>query len=172
MTVGFSVYIALIFCYVLMCIAYTLIIKKFLNLQEENKELKATIEGLKDYIKLSEEEKMIPVKLKYGEEGFEQIEKFLKNNKHEGYTLSIYNGLEKATTEVVCKFDEMVDVIKFVSMIEHDYPEWIGTNKFSDSYVVGMNFTRGEIPTPSVSVWSKDKLVIKTDVKTKVVERE
>ncbi len=140
-------------------------------MREENKELKETIVGLTDYIKLSEEEKMIPVKLKYGEEGFNQISKFLENNKHDGYTLSIYNGLEKATTEVVCKFDEMVDVIKFVSMIEHDYPEWIGTNKFSDSYVVGMNFTRGEIPTPSVSVWSKDKLVVKTDFKTKVVER-
>lgn len=55
MTVGFSVYISLLFCYVLMCFAYTVIIKKFLNLQEENKELKATIEGLNDYIKLREE---------------------------------------------------------------------------------------------------------------------
>lgn len=172
MTVGFSAYISLVFCYVLMCFGYTVIIKKFVKLQEENKELKETIVGLTDYIKLSEEEKMIPIKLKYGEEGFNQIAKFLENNKHDGYTLSIYNGLEKATTEVVCNFDEMVDVIKFVSMIEHDYPEWIGTNKFSDSYVVGMNFTRGEIPTPSVSVWSKDKLVVKTDFKTKVIERQ
>ena len=171
MSVGFNAYISLVLCYLLMCFGYTVIIKKLANLREENKELKETIVGLTDYIKLSEEEKMIPVKLKYGEEGFEQIEKFLKNNKHDGYTLSIYDGIEKATTEVVCKFDEMVDVIKFVSMIEHDFPEWIGTNKFSDSYVVGMNFTRGEIPTPSVSVWSKDKLVVKTDVKTKVIER-
>ena len=170
MTVGFSAYISLVFCYLMMLFGYTVIIKKLVNLQEENKELKETIEGLKD-CKLREEIEMIPIKLKYGEEGFNQIVKFLENNKHDGYTLSIYNGLEKATTEVVCKFDEMVEVIKFVSMIEHDYPDWIGTNKFSDSYVVGMNFTRGEIPTPSVSVWSKDKLIVKTDFKTKVFEK-
>lgn len=54
MTVGFSVYISLVFCYVLMCFAYTLIIKKCIKLQEENKELKETIEGLIDYIKLKE----------------------------------------------------------------------------------------------------------------------
>ena len=167
MTVGFNSYISLVLCYIMTCFAYTILIKKFLKLREENKELKETIVGLTDNIKLSEEVEMIPIKLKYGEEGFNQIAKFLENNKHDGYTLSIYNGLEKATTEVVCKFDEMVDVIKFVSMIEHDYPEWIGTNKFSNSYVVGMNFTRGEIPTPSVSVWSKDKFVVKTDFETK-----
>ncbi len=102
---------------------------------------------------------MVPEKLTYGNKGFEEIRKFLKNNYHKEYTLSIYNDLEQATVEVICDYDSMVDVIAYVSNIEHDFPEWIGVNELSDSYVVGRNFTRGSIKTPSVCEWNNGKLI-------------
>lgn len=55
MTVGFSAYISLVFCLVMMGFSYTVTIQKLWDLQEENERLKETIEGLKDYIKLREE---------------------------------------------------------------------------------------------------------------------
>ena len=104
---------------------------------------------------------MLPVKLTYGNEGFEEIRNFLNENYNKEYTLSIYNNLEQATIEVICDFESMVDVIAYVSSVEHDFPEWIGVNELSDSYVVGMNFTRGNLKTPSVCEWKDNKLIEK-----------
>ncbi|MEE0989630.1 MAG: hypothetical protein U0L02_09750 [Kandleria vitulina] len=104
---------------------------------------------------------MLPVKLTYGNEGFEEIRNFLNKNYNKEYTLSIYNNLEQATIEVICDFESMVDVIAYVSNVEHDFPEWIGVNELSDSYVVGMNFTRGNLRTPSVCEWNDNKLIEK-----------
>ena len=106
---------------------------------------------------------MIPVKLKYGEEGFKQIETFLKNNKKNGYRLTIYDNLSKDTVDVCCEPAEMLDVLRFVSSIEKDFPIWIGTNKFTQSYLVNMSFSRGEIPTASTIRWHKDKVIVESD---------
>ncbi len=32
--------------------------------------------------------------------------------------------------------------------LEHDSPSWIGVNELSESYVVGLRFTRGNLETP------------------------
>jgi len=101
---------------------------------------------------------MKPEKLTYGPEGFKEIKKFLEENRDDEYTLSIYNEMDQSTVEVICRFEEMVDVVAFVSNVEHDFPDWIGKNELSDSYVVGMNFTRGNIHTPSVCKWVDGKL--------------
>ena len=69
---------------------------------------------------------MLPVQLTYGNEGFKEIKDFLKKNYHEDYTLSIYNNLEQSTIEVICDFDSMMDVILYVTNVEHDFPAWIG----------------------------------------------
>lgn len=102
---------------------------------------------------------MRPVKLTYGEKGMSEIRSFLNEHKEDDYTLSIYNILEEATMEIMCSFEEMLDVIMWVSSLEHDFPAWIGKNELSDSYVVGMNFTRGNLRTPSVYKWENGKLV-------------
>ena len=78
---------------------------------------------------------MLPVKLKYGNEAFEQIRKFLEENYNKEYTLSIYNNLEQATVEVICDFESMVEVIAYVSNVEHDFPEWIGVNETGQSAI-------------------------------------
>ena len=99
--------------------------------------------------------------LTYGNEGFKEIRKFLERNYHQDYTLSIYDTLGQDAVEVICDYDSMVDVIAYVSNAEHDFPEWIGVNDLSESYVVGMSFTRGNIKTSSVYEWREKSLLSK-----------
>lgn len=44
---------------------------------------------------------MLPVQLTYGNDGFKEIQEFLKQNYRKNYTLSIYNNCERATVEVI-----------------------------------------------------------------------
>ena len=55
----------------------------------------------------------------------------------------------------------MLNVIMYVTNVEHDFPAWIGINELSDSYVVGINFTRGYLHTPSIYEWKGGRLVEK-----------
>lgn len=100
-------------------------------------------------------------KLTYGVEGFKEIEAYLRQFKQEGYTLSIFDIMKQSTAEIECSFDDMLKVIELVSSIEHDFPAWIGTNDLSESYVVGMNFTRGKIETPAAYKFEDNKLTKK-----------
>lgn len=102
---------------------------------------------------------MIPMRLTYGNEGFDEIRFFLKKYYSKGYTLSIFDTINKATIEVVCDFEDMVDVVAYVSEVEHNFPTWIGVNELSESYVVGMAFTRGRLSTPSLLKWKNNELL-------------
>ena len=93
---------------------------------------------------------MRPERLKYGDDGIKGIKDFLKKNRNEVYTLAIYDLIEENTLEIKCKYDEIVEVIEKIITIEHDYPEWIGINELSESYVIGMNFTRGMFHPPAI----------------------
>lgn len=104
---------------------------------------------------------MLPVQLTYGNEGFKEIQEFLRQNYHKGYTLSIYNVCEQATIEIICTYEDMLDVIIYVSNVEHNFPAWIVVNELSNSYVVGMDFTQGHLQTPSICEWKDDRLVEK-----------
>lgn len=104
---------------------------------------------------------MLPVQLTYGNEGFKEIQDFLKQNYNKDYTLSIYNSCEQATVEVICAYEEMLDVIMYVTNVEHNFPAWIGVNELTDSYVVGIDFTREHLHTPSVCEWKEGRLVEK-----------
>ena len=53
----------------------------------------------------------------------------------------------------------MLDVTAYVVNLEHDFPAWIGINELSESYVVGLTFTRGHISTMSVYEWKNNRLV-------------
>ena len=102
---------------------------------------------------------MVPVRLTYGNEGFNEIRDFLKQHYSKDYTLSRFDTIEQSTIEVICNFDDMVDVIVYVSNVEHDFPSWIGVNELSDSYVVGIAFTRGRLSTPSIRKWENNSLI-------------
>ena len=90
------------------------------------------------------------MKLTYGTESFNEIQEFLNNNYYEGYTLSIYNNIERSTAEIICSFDQILNVITYISNIEHNFPVWISVNELTDSYVVGLDFIKGHIHTPSI----------------------
>lgn len=104
---------------------------------------------------------MLPIQLTYGNEGFKEIREFLKQNYYKDYSLSIYNNCEQTTVEIICNYEDMLDVIIYVTNVEHDFPAGIGVNELSDSYVVGMDFTRGHLRTPSVCEWEDGRLVEK-----------
>ena len=104
---------------------------------------------------------MKPEKLTNGQEGFNEIRDFLNKHYNENYTLSIFDTMKEVNIEVVCNFSEMVDVIMYVSNMEHDFPAWIGVNELSDSYVVGLAFTRGHLEAPSIYKWENNKLICK-----------
>lgn len=104
---------------------------------------------------------MLPIQLTYGNEGYKEIQEFLKQNFHKNYTLSIYNICEQATVDVICVYEDMLDVIIYITNVEHDFPAWIGVNELSGSFVLGMEFTRGNLHTPSICEWKNGRLVEK-----------
>lgn len=75
------------------------------------------------------------------------------------YTLSFYDQLNYGTLEVIADYKDYEKIIKYVSIVEHDFPEWIGANDLSESFVVGINFTRGNLKTNSVYKWKGEGLV-------------
>ena len=89
-------------------------------------------------------------RLTYGQKGLAEIKAFLVENRRPGYTLSFYDILAEQTAEIDCSFEEMFPIICAVVDTEHDYPSWIGMNENTDSYVVGLKFTRGCLETPAI----------------------
>ena len=92
---------------------------------------------------------MEPIQLTYGTEGFQEIQKFLKENHREGYTLSLYDMMTQTTAEIECTVNQILPIIMQVTNMEKDFPAWIGINDLTKSYVAGMNFTRGRLHTLS-----------------------
>lgn len=101
------------------------------------------------------------INLTYGEEGFSEVENILKENCFEDYTLSIFNTINGMTIEISCSHEDILNAIIYISKIEHDFPEWIGINHFTNSYIVGLHFSRGIIPTPSIAEFSNDELKLR-----------
>jgi hypothetical protein len=92
---------------------------------------------------------MEPLRLTYGIEGFQEIQNFLRENRKEGYTLSLYDMMTQTTAEIECTVGEILPIIMQVTNMEKDFPAWIGINELTESYVVGLNFTRGRLHTLS-----------------------
>lgn len=104
---------------------------------------------------------MKEIKLSNGTRAFKEIEKYFKDNMKDEYTLSIYDEMNESTAEIICSYDQMLSVIMLVTDMEHDFPDWIGMNELTDSYVVGMSFTKGNLHTPSVYEYKDGKLIEK-----------
>jgi hypothetical protein len=90
------------------------------------------------------------IELTYGPDAFSEIRNFLEENHFRGFTLSVFDVLSDDTVEVECDFDEIVSAIAYISNVEHDFPNWIGVNLLSQSYVVGLAFGKGCIPTHAI----------------------
>lgn len=103
---------------------------------------------------------MKEIKLSNGQKSFEEIQEYIEKNYDESYSLSIYDILSKSTAEIECQKNEILPAIMLVIDMEHDFPEWIGINELTDSIVVGMNFTRGNLETNCYYIY-KDRKFIK-----------
>lgn len=74
------------------------------------------------------------------------MEKFIKQYKNEGYTLSIYDDITKNTIEIDASIIEIPEIVSNIYRAEHATPmNFIGINSLTDSYVVGMTLTKGHI---------------------------
>ena len=104
---------------------------------------------------------MLHIVLTYGNEGIQEIKEFIDAHHHKEYTLHIYNIPEQATIEIICDIDSIIDVLHYISNIEHTFPDWIRINELSDAYVIGMEFTRGHLHTPSICEWKGGQLITK-----------
>ena len=78
--------------------------------------------------------------------GISIAEEFIDKNKYEDYTLSVYDEMTKKTIEVEANINEMPIIISDIYRIEHATPmTFIGVNKLTKSYVVGMTLAKGHI---------------------------
>lgn len=76
----------------------------------------------------------------------ELVNDFISQNKHEDYTLSIYDTMTSNTIEIDCPITEMPQIVDYIYHLEKGAPlTFIGVNSISDSYVVGMMISRGRI---------------------------
>lgn len=74
------------------------------------------------------------------------MEKFIKQYKNEGYTLSIYDDITKNTIEIDASIIEIPEIASKIYRAEHATPmNFIGINSLTDSYIVGMTLTKGHI---------------------------
>lgn len=71
---------------------------------------------------------------------------FINENKYEDYTLSVYDEITKNTIEIDAKINEIPIIVSMIYKAEHATPmTFIGVNKLTKSYVVGMNLAKGYI---------------------------
>ena len=74
------------------------------------------------------------------------MEQFIEQYKNEGYTLSIYDDIAKNTIEIDASIIEIPEIVSNIYRTEHATPmNFIGINSLTNSYVVGMNLTKGHI---------------------------
>ena len=76
----------------------------------------------------------------------ELIQEFVDAYNHPNYSLSIYDTRTERTVEIDCRISEFAKIVEYVYHAEKGTPlTFIGVNSMSDSYVVGMAFTRQKI---------------------------
>ena len=78
--------------------------------------------------------------------GYEFMSEFIKNYFHDNWSLSIFDTNTNQTIEILCETKKMPEIVSYIYHLEQATPlTFIGENFLTESYVVGMNFTRGRI---------------------------
>lgn len=81
--------------------------------------------------------------------GQSMVAKFIEENNHPDYSLSIFDNLTKGTVEIDAPLSEMPKIVSYVYATEKASPlTFICVNSASKSYVVGMSLTRGRFQCP------------------------
>lgn len=90
-------------------------------------------------------------KLPYTPVSISLVSKFINENYYDHYTLSFFDSLTQQTMEidnyVADIIDDITKIIAIISSAEHTFINFIGVNSWSDSYVIGVDFTRGNYKT-------------------------
>ena len=73
------------------------------------------------------------------------MEAFIKQYRHNDYTLSIFDSSTNQTVGIMCAVDNMPRIVSYIYHLEHATLSFIGLNSLTESYVVGMSLTRGRI---------------------------
>lgn len=95
--------------------------------------------------------------------GLFTIKEFIDKHKHDGWSLSIYDTATNKNVEIYCQIEEIQKIVSYVYDLEHAHSIlFVGENIITDSYVVGMPFTRGRMKVPGVYKAINGKLVEKT----------
>lgn len=92
--------------------------------------------------------------------GFSSMKRFIEENPHDNWSLSIFDSLTQSNIEIDCNVVEMPAIVAYVYALEHAYPmNFIGENRISESYVVGMTCTRGRLSIPGIYKGKDGKLI-------------
>ncbi len=102
---------------------------------------------------------MKELKLSNGTKSFDEIKNYLLKNYKEEYTLSLYDMITEETAEIECTKEDILSAIMLATDMEHDFPEWIGINELTNSIVVGMNFTKGNLKTNCFYEYNERKFI-------------
>lgn len=71
---------------------------------------------------------------------------FISTNKQQNYSLSILDCLTEKTIEIDCETDKMPQIVAYIYNLENATPlSFITVNSLTESYIVGMNLTKGII---------------------------
>lgn len=92
--------------------------------------------------------------------GLSMMRQFIEKNAHKDWSLSIFDSLTQSTIEIDCSIAEMPAIVSYIYNLEHAYPmSFIGENRMSESYVVGMSCAKGALNIPGIYEVKNGKLV-------------
>lgn len=94
------------------------------------------------------------------DKGHSIIEKFISEHLHNDWTLSIYDTNTFGTIEVDCLIKDIPYVVSLVYDTEcASSITFVGENPLSESYVIGMELTKGTLNVPGIYNIVNGKLI-------------
>ncbi|MBD5464776.1 MAG: hypothetical protein HDR22_02985 [Lachnospiraceae bacterium] len=101
--------------------------------------------------------------LTYSQSDFALVEKFIDENYYADYTISFYDAITGATLELANKVSEIKDniaeLVCKLSCIEHTFVHFVGINSLSESYVISIDFSRGNFRLPCTCKWENGRII-------------
>ena len=101
--------------------------------------------------------------LTYSPKDFKLVERFIKENYHKNYKISFFDAFSGRTLEITNPISKIVDEIEemicTISCIEHTFVNFIGINRLSESYVISIDFSRGNFDLPCICKYENGKFI-------------
>lgn len=92
--------------------------------------------------------------------GMSTTKHFIEEYPHKNWTLTVFDSSTLEFIEIYCNVSEMPSVVSHVFNLEHAYPiNIVGECLAAQSYLVGMNLTKGRLNIPGVYKFKNDRLI-------------